>query len=185
MLVRARPLQLHLDNGRHLQSASGMMGSFRIMRRNISSETICFGLQGFHDTVGFIVWSRFGPVTVLGAQPQGKGRTHWRLYPRTNQDRLSLIQAGTITLREQEASLLQKNPFVVRPGTATTRVIGRNLSRSKTVIQETRPLTWTRQMENLFRTVRTVNQDEQTPGRREERSTLQGAEATAVSTTGK
>eukprot|EP00058_Branchiostoma_floridae_P012455 XP_002597943.1 hypothetical protein BRAFLDRAFT_79815 [Branchiostoma floridae] len=68
-----------------------------------------------------------GPVTVVGAQPQGKGRTHWRLYPRTNQDRLSLIQAGTITLREQEASLLQKNPFVVRPGTATTRVIVSNI----------------------------------------------------------
>ncbi|CAH1229875.1 Hypp260 [Branchiostoma lanceolatum] len=68
-----------------------------------------------------------GPVTILGAQPQGRGKTHWRLYPRTNQDRLALIQAGAITLRGQEASLLQKNPFVVRPGATTTRVIVSNV----------------------------------------------------------
>ncbi|KAI8506498.1 hypothetical protein Bbelb_159250 [Branchiostoma belcheri] len=68
-----------------------------------------------------------GPVTILGAQPQGRGKTHFRLYPRTNQDRLALVQAGAITLRGQEASLLQKNPFVVRPGATTTRVIVSNV----------------------------------------------------------
>ncbi|XP_019630252.1 PREDICTED: uncharacterized protein LOC109474392 [Branchiostoma belcheri] len=68
-----------------------------------------------------------GPISIIGAQPQGRGNAFWRLYPQTVGARLTLLQAGAITLRGQEASLLDKNPYVVRPDTASTRVVVSNI----------------------------------------------------------
>ncbi|XP_019631497.1 PREDICTED: uncharacterized protein LOC109475329 [Branchiostoma belcheri] len=66
-----------------------------------------------------------GPISIIGAQPQGRGNAFWRLYPQSIDARLKLIQAGAITLRGQEASLLQKNPHVVRQAATSTRVVCR------------------------------------------------------------
>ncbi|KAI8493302.1 hypothetical protein Bbelb_293060 [Branchiostoma belcheri] len=68
-----------------------------------------------------------GPISIIGAQPQGRGNAFWRLYPQSIDARLKHIQVGSITLRGQEASLLQKKPHVVRQAATSTRVVVSNI----------------------------------------------------------